>query len=105
MKMVRAIIRPERVEAVASTLAAAGFPAITRMEVYGRGKQRGITIDAISYQELPKTMLMIVVEDEAVAKVMSIIQVGALTGYYGDGKILVTPVDAVYTIRTGEEGL
>ncbi|NWJ48756.1 MAG: P-II family nitrogen regulator [Chloroflexi bacterium] len=105
MKMIRAIVRPERAEVVASSLAAAGFPALTRMDVYGRGKQKGISFDSIKYEELPKSLLMIVVEDENVSKVTSIIQVSALTGYYGDGKILVTPVDTAYTIRTGEEGL
>jgi nitrogen regulatory protein PII 1 len=75
------------------------------MDVFGRGKQKGISFDAIKYEELPKTMLMIVVEDEQVQKVTGIIQVSALTGYYGDGKILVSSVDTTYTIRTGEEGL
>jgi len=105
MKMVRAIIRPEKAEDVASSLAAAGFPAMTKIDVYGRGKQRGITVDSIHYEELPKTMILMVVEDEDVEKVVSSIQVSALTGHYGDGKIFVSPVDTAYTIRTGKEGL
>jgi len=105
MKMIRAIIRPEKVEDVASSLEAAGFPSMTKMEVYGRGKQRGITIDSIHYEELPKTMLLMVVEDQDVDKVVSTIQVSALTGHFGDGKVFVSPVDTAYTIRTGKEGL
>ncbi|GBE55666.1 MAG TPA: P-II family nitrogen regulator [Euryarchaeota archaeon] len=105
MKMVRAIIRPEKTEDVASSLAAAGFPALTKVDVYGRGKQRGITVDSIHYEELPKTMILIVVEDDDVEKVVSNIQVSALTGHYGDGKIFVSPVDTAYTIRTGNEEL
>ncbi len=105
MKMVRAIIRPEKTEDVASSLAAAGFPALTKVDVYGRGKQRGITVDSIHYEELPKTMILIVVEDDDVEKVLSNIQVSALTGHYGDGKIFVSPVDTAYTIRTGNEEL
>jgi nitrogen regulatory protein PII 1 len=105
MKMIRAIIRPEKVEDVASSLEAAGFPSMTKMEVYGRGKQRGITIDSIHYEELPKTMLLMVVEDQDVDKVVNTIQVSALTGHFGDGKVFVSPVDAAYTIRTGKEGL
>jgi nitrogen regulatory protein PII 1 len=105
MKMIRAIVRPEKVESIAAALSGAGFPALTKMEVYGRGKQRGITIDSIRYEELPKTQLLIVVEDSDVEKVISTIQVTALTGHFGDGKIIVTDVEKVYTIRTGEEGL
>ncbi len=105
MKMIRAIIRPEKIEDVASSLAAAGFPALTKIDVYGRGKQRGITVDSIHYEELPKTMIIIVVEDDEVEKVVSNIQVSSLTGHYGDGKIFVSPVDTAYTIRTGNEEL
>ena len=105
MKMIRAIVRPEKAETVAASLASAGFPALTKMDVYGRGKGGGITLDTIRYEELPKTMLMIVVAEQDVDKVTGIIQVAALTGHFGDGKIMVTPVDRVFTIRTGEEGL
>lgn len=105
MKMIRAIIRPEKVEGVAAALAAAGFPALTKMDVYGRGKQQGILIDSIRYEELPKTQLLIVINEEDVEKVVGIIQVAALTGHFGDGKIIITSVEKVYTIRTGEEGV
>ncbi len=105
MKMIRAIVRPEKAESVAESLAAAGFPALTKMEVYGRGKQRGITVDEIHYEELPKTMIMMVVEDGDVQKVTDCMQTSAKTGHFGDGKIFVTNVDESYTIRTSEKGL
>ena len=60
MKMVRAIVRPEMVEYVVDSLDEAGFAALTKMDVIGRGKQRGIQLENIYYDEIPKTMLLIV---------------------------------------------
>jgi nitrogen regulatory protein PII 1 len=56
MLMVRAIVRPERVDAVMEKLMAEGFPAVTRMNVSGRGKQRGIKIGDVTYDEIPKRL-------------------------------------------------
>jgi nitrogen regulatory protein PII len=50
-------------------------------------------------------MFFIVVNDEQVAEVVAIIRETAFTGYPGDGKIFVTPLDTVYTVRTGKQGL
>lgn len=105
MKMVRAMVRPEKVEDVAEHLAEAGYFSLTKVSVFGRGKQRGITIGTAHYDELPKTMLMMVVEDENVDEVIKIITDKAYTGNYGDGKIFVGPVEKAYTIRTGAKGL
>lgn len=105
MKMIRAVVRPEKAENVAESLAAGGFPAMTKMEVYGRGKQRGITVDEIHYEELPKTMIIMVVEASDVPTVIACIKTSARTGHYGDGKIFVTDVEDTYTIRSGEQGI
>lgn len=105
MKMIRVVLRPEAVETVADGLAAAGFTSMTKIPVFGRGRQRGITLGAVQYDELPKSVLMIVVGDEDVEKVVSVIETGARTGRLGDGKIFVTPVDEAYTVRTGARGL
>ncbi|MEN4018899.1 MAG: P-II family nitrogen regulator [Methanobacterium sp.] len=105
MKMVRAIIRPEKAEEVVDSLADAGYVALTKMDVIGRGKQKGIQIDKIYYDELPKTMLLIVAEDENIAPVIDIINGSAFTGSFGDGKIFVSPVDEAYTVRTRSKGL
>ena len=64
MVMIRAIIRPEKVYETLKTLADAGYPAVTKIEVYGRGKQKGLQVGSVFYDELPKEMLMIVVDDE-----------------------------------------
>ncbi|MGD0474117.1 MAG: P-II family nitrogen regulator [Candidatus Velthaea sp.] len=104
MVMVQAIVRPEKAYTVAQALLDAGFPALTKYDVAGRGKQRGIRIGEVSYDELPKEMLMIVVEDDDAQRVIDTIEHAARTdagGAFGDGKIFVLPVAASYTISTG----
>jgi nitrogen regulatory protein PII 1 len=105
MKMIRAILRPEAAEGVAEALADAGFVSMTQVHVFGRGKQKGITVGTVRYEELPKTMILMVVEDKSVDDVIDIIKDRAYTGNFGDGKVFVSPVEAVYTVRTGVKGL
>jgi len=105
MKMIRAIIRPEAVDRVADSLEAGGFTALTRLEVFGRGKQKGIKVGNVVYDNLPKTMLMMVVDDEKMEIAVKIIEESAQTGNIGDGKIFITSVEEAYTIRTGQRGL
>ncbi len=57
------IVRPEKADAVLAALMDAGFPAVTKMDVYGRGKQRGIRIGDVHYDEIPKELLMMVVKE------------------------------------------
>lgn len=108
MVMVRAIIRPEKAGVVLSELTAAGFSAVTKMDVYGRGKQKGITVEEIHYDELPKEMLLIVVREEDKDDVVKVILRSARTGAkgtFGDGRIFVSPVEEAYTVSTGKAGL
>jgi nitrogen regulatory protein PII 1 len=105
MKMIRAIVRPEASDGVTEGLAEAGFFSLTKTSVFGRGKQKGITIGSTHYDELPKIMIMIVIEDKDVDEVIKLIKYKAYTGNYGDGKIFVTSVDDAYTVRTGIKGL
>ncbi len=105
MKMIRAIIRPNKEEKVVERLEKEGFYSLTKMNVFGRGKQKGIRVGTVCYDELPKVMLMLVVEDENVSKAVNVIQNSARTGNIGDGKIFVTDVSEVYTVRTGVAGL
>lgn len=105
MKMIRAIIRPEKEETVVGALEKEGFIALTKIDVFGRGKQKGITVGGTKYDELPKLMLMLVTEDADSTKVVKTITKSARTGSFGDGKIFVTDVSEAYTIRTGEKGL
>ncbi len=108
MIMIRAIVRPERTNHVLMELSKAGFPAVTKMDVVGRGKQRGISVGEIVYDEIPKDLLLLVVQDEEKEDVFSIITRYAKTGEkgaFGDGKIFVSPVEDVYTISSGAKSL
>lgn len=105
MKMIRAFIRPEKEQEVVLALEGAGFPSLTKMPVFGRGKQKGLQVGPVHYDELPKTLIMMVVNTEDVDKVVKIIQDKAKTGFIGDGKIFISSVEAAYTVRTGEAGL
>jgi len=108
MLLVRSIIRPEKVGPVLSELTAAGFPAVTKMDVYGRGKQKGIKVGDIHYDEIPKEMLLVVCNDEDKDDLVKIIMRVARTGekgQYGDGRIFISPVESAYTISTGKPGL
>ncbi len=105
MKMIRAIIRPEKEEDVIKELETAGFPSVTKMDVFGRGKQKGIQVGTAVYDELAKSMIMVVVDDAMVDKASGAIALAAKTGNYGDGKIFVSPVEMVSTIRTGKMGI
>jgi nitrogen regulatory protein PII 1 len=97
----------EKVDAVMRELAAAGFPEITKMDVYGRGKQKGITVGEVHYDEIPKEMLLIVCNDEDKDDLVKIILRTARTGdgAFGDGRIFVSPVESAYTVSTGASGL
>lgn len=108
MLMVRAIVRPEKTSKVLKCLFEAGYVAVTKVPVVGRGKQRGIKIGDVTYDELPKEMLMMVIKDEDKDFAVSTIIESARTeptGAYGDGKIFITPVDEAYTISRGTKEL
>ncbi|MBF0476999.1 MAG: P-II family nitrogen regulator [Deltaproteobacteria bacterium] len=104
MLMIRSIVRPEKVDNVLAALMEAGFPGVTKMSVVGRGKQRGIKIGEVTYDEIPKELLLTVVKDEDKDFVIKTVIHAARTGSkgaYGDGKIFVVSVDEVYTISSG----
>ncbi|MFI3238577.1 MAG: P-II family nitrogen regulator [Lachnospiraceae bacterium] len=101
MKMVMAIVRPNSIMTVSEALAEAGFYASTKWSVSGRGKQRGIQVGDMIYDEMAKNMLMVMCEDEDKNKVIDVIMESAITGengHAGDGKIFVLPVEESYTI-------
>jgi len=104
MILIRSIVRPDKVDNVLAALMEAGFPAVTKMSVVGRGKQRGIKIGEITYDEIPKELLLTVVREQDKEFVTKTIIKAARTGdkgAYGDGKIFVSPVEEVYTISSG----
>jgi len=108
MIMIRAIVRPERVGMILSELSDGGFPAVTKVPVMGRGKQRGVKVGDVFYDEIPKEMLVMVLNDEEKDDAVRIIAKNAKTGNkgaFGDGKIFVSPVEEVYTISSGDSEL
>ncbi|MDR3541730.1 MAG: P-II family nitrogen regulator [Desulfosporosinus sp.] len=105
MKMIRAIVRPDKTDVVAEALAQAGMPSLTKMHVFGRGRTKGIRIGDVVYDEFPKTLLLLVIEDEKLDEAISVILESAKTGTMGDGKVFVTEVEAAYTVSKGTKGL
>jgi nitrogen regulatory protein PII 1 len=106
MYLLRAIVRPEKSPVVMKALLEAGFPAVTKLSVFGRGKQRGLRVGNVTYDELPKDLLMIVIpekdKDFVIETIMEVARSGE-KGQFGDGKIFVTPVEESYTISSGKK--
>jgi nitrogen regulatory protein P-II 1 len=106
MKMVKAIIKPERLEFVKKALEDKGFKGMTITEVRGRGEQKGITLEyrggLMTVDLLPKMQIEIVVRDGDLDTLISTVMEAARTGKIGDGKIFVLPVEKSIRIRTGE---
>jgi nitrogen regulatory protein P-II 1 len=106
MKMIKAVIRPERLDFVKKALESHGYYGMTITDVMGRGDQKGISLQfrggIMSIDLLPKTALEIVVKDEDAGKVIDLVMEAAKTGKMGDGKIFQIPVEKVVRVRTGE---
>ena len=108
MQMLRAVVRPEKSAVVMKALFEYGFIAVTKIPVVGRGKQRGIKVGDITYDELQKDMLMLVVKDEDKDYVVNCIIEAARTGEkgaFGDGKIFISPVEEAWTVSRGTKEL
>ena len=106
MKMIQAIIRPEKLDDVKRALEEKGFIALTIIDVKGRGEQKGITLQyrgkKMEVDLLPKVKIEIVVKDEEAETAISTIRASARTGRIGDGKIFVLPVEMMARVRTDE---
>jgi nitrogen regulatory protein P-II 1 len=109
VKKVEAIIRTERLQFVGQALSDAGYTGMTVIEGRGRGTQKPMTMvwrgSTIRVDLQPKTKLEVVVQDDLVQPLVDIILASAYTGQAGDGKIIVSPIDEVIRIRTGEYGM
>ncbi|MBI9097057.1 MAG: P-II family nitrogen regulator [Spirochaetaceae bacterium] len=107
MLMIRSIVRPEKSQDVVKALMDAGYPAVTKIPVAGRGQQSGLKVGEVIYDELPKELLISVIKKSDKELVINTILAAAKTGEegnYGDGKVFVSPVEDVYTISSGEKG-
>ena len=108
MKMIIAIIKPFKLEAVRAALTDIGVEAMTVAEVKGFGRQKGQTeiYRGAEYriEFIPKIRIEIAVEDSRVEQIVEMITQTAHTGKFGDGKIFVTDLNNAIRIRTGETG-
>lgn len=108
MKLIKAIIKPFKLDDVREALSEIGVQGITVSEVKGFGRQKGHTelYRGAEYvvDFLPKVKVETVIEDDKVDAVIDAIRAAANTGKIGDGKIFVMPVEQAIRIRTGESG-
>lgn len=102
MKMVRAIVRPEREVEVVQALEKIGQYALTKVAVTGRGRQGGLQSGPLSHAEVAKVMFMLVAPDDRADAIVTTIAHAAYTGFPGDGRIFVTDVQKAVRLRTGE---
>ena len=108
MKMIKAIIKPFKLDEVKDALGSIGVQGMTVSEVKGFGRQRGHveTYRGAEYQIdfIPKVKIEVMVDASMADQVVATISEKAKTGKIGDGKIFVLPVEKAVRIRTGESG-
>ena len=108
MKLVTAIIKPQKLDDVKEALIAAGITGMTVSEAKGFGRQLGLTevYRGAQYKVdlIPKIRLEVLVTAATADKAIKVITEVARTGNIGDGKVWATPVDSVVRVRTGESG-
>jgi nitrogen regulatory protein PII len=106
MKLIKSIVRPNKVDEVKDALEKLGISGMTVTEVRGHGKQKGHTAiyrgKEYNVSLLPKMQIEVVVADSVVEDAIKAIVSAARTGEIGDGRVFVLPVEQTYRIRTGE---
>ena len=106
MKLIKAIVKPFKLEEVKDALAELGIEGMTVSEVKGFGRQKGHTEiyrgSEYTVDFLPKIKIELVIPDNRVEAAVEAIQTAAQTGRIGDGKIFILPVEGAIRIRTGE---
>ena len=109
MRVIKAIVRPNKVEDVRDALGKLNISGMTVTEVRGHGRQKGHAAiyrgKEYSVNLLPKMQIEVVVPDPVVDEVIQAIIVAARTGEIGDGRVFVLPVEHGYNIRTGEKDI
>ena len=108
MKLIKAIVKPFKLEEVKDALAELGIEGMTVSEVKGFGRQKGHTEiyrgSEYTVDFLPKSMIELAVSDDLANQVVDKIIEAAKTEKIGDGKIFVLPIEDAIRIRTGERG-
>ncbi len=109
MKLIKAIVRPSKVEEIKDALTRLNVAGMTITEVRGHGRQKGHTAiyrgKEYNVTLLPKMKIEIVLPDEMVEETIRTIIETARTGEIGDGRVFVLPVEQGYNIRTGEKDI
>ncbi len=106
MKLVKSIVRPDKVDEVREALEKLKIGGMTVTDVRGHGRQKGHTAvyrgKEYAVTLLPKIEIEVVVADDVVEEVIQVVIKAARTGEIGDGRVFVLPVEQSYNIRTGE---
>ena len=106
MKLIKSIVRPDKLEKVKEALTQMNVTGMTVSEVRGHGRQKGHKAvyrgTEYTVNLLPKVMLDVVVPDERAEEIIKAIITNARTGEIGDGRVFVLPVEEGYNVRTGE---
>ena len=108
MKLITAIIKPQKLDAIKEALVGAGITGMTVSEAKGFGRQLGLTevYRGAQYKVdlIPKLRMEVLVSSGEVDKAIKVIVDAARTGNIGDGKVWATSVESVTRVRTGESG-
>ena len=109
MKLIKSIVRPNKVDEVREALEKLSISGLTVSDVRGHGRQKGQTAvyrgKEYSVSLLPKVEIEVVVQDDMVDDAIKAIAAAARTGEIGDGRVFVLPVEQGYNIRTGERDI
>jgi nitrogen regulatory protein PII len=107
MKLIKCVIRPNKVDEVREALERLNLSGMTVTDVRGHGRQKGHTAvyrgKEYAVSLLPKVEIEVVVPTDVVEEVIQAVIQAARTGEIGDGRVFVLPVDSGYNIRTGEK--
>ena len=107
MKLIKSVVRPNKVDDVRDALEKMNIPGMTVTEVRGHGRQKGHTAiyrgKEYNVSLLPKVEIEVVVPDAVAEEVIAAIMAAARTGEIGDGRVFITHVEHSYNIRTGEK--
>ena len=109
MKLIKSIVRPNKVDDVREALERLNIAGMTVTDVRGHGRQKGHTAvyrgKEYNVSLLPKMQVEVVVTDAIVEDAIRAIVEAARTGEIGDGRVFVLPVEQAYRIRTGEQDI
>jgi len=106
VKLVTALVKPFKLDEIKDALSQLGLNGMTITEAKGFGRQRGHTEvyrgAEYTVEFVPKVRIEVLADDDEARRVADAIVEAARTGQIGDGKVWISPVDAIIRVRTGE---